>query len=94
MSLKGVLVIQFDQGIQVEVNNLSFYLTHTYPYSKIKELKIIDIYLIDLEDNQGEFIWDKLKQASKELGIVFKEDPMIYHINNSNIFYAVLINIF
>ena len=88
VTLQGQIIrpplIQFDQGIQVEVNNGSFDLTRTSPYSKIKELKKIDIYLIDLEDNQGEIIWDKLKKASIELGIVFKEDPMIYHLNSSN----------
>ena len=88
VTLQGQIIkpplIQFDQGKKVVVNNGSFDLTKTYPYSKIKELKKIDIYLIDLEDSQGEIIWDKLKQASKELGIVFKEEPMIYHLNNSN----------
>ena len=52
------------------------------PYSKTKDLKKIDIYLLDLENDKGNFIWDNLKSASIELGIAFKEAPTFYPIKN------------
>ena len=77
-------LIIFDKDKKVETSNGSFELFQTTPYSKVKELKKIDIYLLDLDNNKGEFIWQKLKDASKELGISFKEEATFYQIDSYN----------
>ena len=41
----------------------------TVPYNDKKEPYNVDIYLLGLTDEKGEFIWNKLNEASKELGI-------------------------
>jgi hypothetical protein len=83
--IKPPLII-FDNNQEIEVNNGSFDLIGTSPYSKIKELKKVDIYLLDLNITSGEEIWFKLKDASLNLGITFKNDPTFYNINNYNNF--------
>ena len=79
--IKPPLII-FDNNIIHEPKNGSFDLLKSSPYSKTKELKKIDIYLLDLDNDKGNFIWDNLKTASQELGITFKEDPTLYPIKN------------
>ena len=64
----------------VEVTNGSFDLMGTSPYSKVKELKKIDIYFLDIDLQQGRIIWEKLKEAGKNLGIKFQKDPAFYEI--------------
>ena len=66
----------------VEVTNGSFDLMGTSPYSKVKELKKIDIYFLDIDLQQGRIIWEKLKEAGKNLGIKFQKDPAFYEIEN------------
>ena len=86
IALNGQIInpplIIFDENIKHETKNGNFDLLNSSPYSKIKELKKIDIYLLDLDQNRGNFIWDRLKEASEELGIKFKENPTFYQINN------------
>ena len=88
LTLNGQIIkpplIQFENNHQVTTNKGSFNFVKSSPYSKIKELKKVDIYLLDLSNDKGEFIWEKLKQASKELGISFKEEPTFYPIDNYN----------
>ena len=55
----------------------------TSPYSKISKLKKVDIYLLDLDNEKGNVLWEKLKEPSKELGIDFKESPNFIPINNN-----------
>ena len=76
-------LIKFDKGINVEVQNGSFNLINTSPYSDIKELNKIDIFLIDLNEEEGGNIWGLLKDAKEELGIKFKSEPRFYHLNSS-----------
>ena len=75
-------LIQFDNNIVHEAYNGSFDLLKTSPYSKTKELNKIDIYLLDLNDEKANFIWEKLNEASKELGITFKQNPTFYPIDD------------
>ena len=82
--IKPPLII-FDNKQNVEVINGSFDLKGTQPYSKIKELNKVDIYLLDLDNSAGEIIWNKLYEASKELGITFKQSPTFYQLNNYNV---------
>ena len=58
----------------------SFDLRGTSPYSKVNELNKIDIYTYGLFKDQYEIIWGKLEEASKELGIVFKQNPTFYQL--------------
>ena len=74
-------LIQFEKTTK-EPHNGSFDLVGSSPYSKIKELNKIDIYLLDLDIGCGQDIWEKLEEASKNLGITFKEKPKFYNINN------------
>ena len=53
-------------------------LRETTPYSKVRNLNKIDIYTYGLDKFQYEIIWEKLEEASKELGIKFKEKPTFY----------------
>ena len=80
--IKPPLMI-FDKNISVEVKNGSFEMINTSPYSSIKELNKINIFLIDLNENERDDIWNLLKEASKELGIAFKEKPEYYYLNSS-----------
>ena len=77
-------LIQFDNNFSVEPHNGNFNMVGTSPYSKIKELKKIDIYLLGLNIEQGEMIWSRLKEASASLGITFTQNPTIYEINDYN----------
>ena len=79
--IKPPLII-FDNNIHHETKNGNFDLMQSSPYSKTKDLKKIDIYLLDLDNDKGNFIWDNLKDASIELGITFKEAPTFYPIKN------------
>jgi hypothetical protein len=84
-------LIKFGEDINhknqmVEVTNGSFDLMGTSPYSKIKELKKIDIYFLDIDLQQGGKIWEKLKEAGKNLGITFQEEPTFYEIENFKYF--------
>ena len=79
--IRSPLII-FDNNIMHETKNGSFDLLQSSPYSKTKDLKKIDIYLLDLDNGKGSFIWDNLKAASIELGITFKEDPTFYPIKS------------
>ena len=74
-------LIQFE-NITKEPHNGSFDLIGSSPYSKIKELNKIDIYLLDLDMGKGQYIWEKLEEASKNLGITFKQNPKFYNIND------------
>ena len=58
-------LIKFDKGINIEVQNGSFNLINTSPYSDIKELNKIDIFLIDLNEEEGGNIWGLLKDAKE-----------------------------
>jgi hypothetical protein len=80
--IKPPLMI-FGGDKEVEVQNGSFELVKTSPYSSIKELNKIDIFLIDLNKEDGEDIWSLLEEASKELGITFKSKPEYYNLNSS-----------
>ena len=86
LTIKGQIIrpplIIFDQNVTVEPNYGSFDFKNTIPFSKTKELKKVDIYLLELEQEKGDFIWQQLKEASKELGITFKEEPQFYHIDS------------
>ena len=86
LTIKGQIIrpplIIFDQNLTVEPNYGSFDFKNTIPFSKTKELKKVDIYLLELEQDKGDFIWQQLKEASKELGITFKEEPKFYHIDS------------
>ena len=75
-------LIQFDESQTVSVSNGIFEVKGTSPYSKVKELKKIDVYLLDLNNKQAGKMWLKLKEAAKNLGITFKEEPNFYPINN------------
>ena len=75
-------LIKFDKGTNVEVQNGNFNLINTSPYSDIKELNKIDIFLIDLNEEEGGNIWGFLEDAKKELGIKFKSEPKFYHLNS------------
>lgn len=77
-------LIKFDQNITAKVQNGSFELLNTSPYSSIKELNKIDIFLFDLEDRDGEYIWSLLEEASKELGIKFNSNPRFRFLNSPN----------
>ena len=85
LTIKGQIIrpplILFDKDYKVDTNNGSFNFKNTSPYSKTKDLKKVDIYLLDLNQGNGDFIWSQLKEASKELGITFKEEPTFYHID-------------
>ena len=74
-------LIQFE-NITKEPHNGNFDLIGSSPYSKIKELNKIDIYLLDLDMGKGQYIWEKLEEASKNLGITFKQNPKFYNIND------------
>ena len=76
-------LMKFGGDREVEVQNGSFELINTSPYSSIKELNKIDIFLIDLNKEDGEDIWSLLEEASKELGITFKSKPEYYNLNSS-----------
>ena len=80
--LKPPLII-FDDNIIKESNQGNFSLLKSSPYSKIKELKKIDIYLLDLDIRNGEDLWRLLKEASIELGITFKEEPNFINLNSN-----------
>ena len=41
----------------------------------------IDIYTYGLDQYQYEIIWQKLEEASKELGIIFKQKPTFYSLD-------------
>ena len=86
LTIKGQIIrpplIIFDQNFTVEPSYGSFDFKNTIPFSKTKELKKVDIYLLELEQEKGDFIWQQLKEASKELGITCKEDPKFYHIDS------------
>ena len=58
-----------------EIGNID--LRQTSPYSKKKELKKIDIYTYGLDQFQYEIIWQKMEEASKELGIILQK-PTFY----------------
>ena len=75
-------LIEFDNKQKVEPYNGSFDLLGSSPYSKIKELNKIDIYLLGLDIGEGGQIWDRLEEASKNLGITFKEKPQFYPIDD------------
>ena len=75
-------LMKFGGDREVEVQNGSFELINTSPYSSIKELNKIDIFLIDLNKQDGEDIWSLLEEASKELGISFKSRPEYYTLNS------------
>ena len=79
--IKPPLII-FDNNMMHETKNGNFDLMQSSPYSKTKDLKKVDIYLLDLDNDKGNFIWDNLKDASIELGITFKEDPTFYSIKS------------
>ena len=81
--IKPPLII-FDKNEHHEAKNGNFDLLKSSPYSKIKELRKIDIYLLNLDNGKGEIIWNKLEEASKELGITFKEKPNFNNIPNSH----------
>ena len=51
----------------------------TIPYSKVRELNKIHIYTYDLTPDKYETIWQKLKAASKELGIELNT-PIFYSL--------------
>ena len=76
-------LIKFGNDIDVEVQQGSFDLIKTTPYSSIKELNKIDIFLIDLKQYEGEDIWGLLEEASKELGITFRSKPEYYYLDSS-----------
>ena len=80
--LKPPLII-FDNNDNHEPIQGKFQMLKTSPYSKISKLKKVDIYLLDLDNEKGNVLWEKLKEASKELGIVFKESPNFIPINNN-----------
>ena len=80
--IKPPLMI-FDKNISVEVQNGSFDMVNTSPYSSVKELNKINIFLIDLNEKESNGIWNLLKEASRELGINFKEEPEYYYLNSS-----------
>ena len=75
-------LMKFGGDREVEVQNGSFELINTSPYSSIKELNKIDIFLIDLNKQDGEDIWSLLEEASKELGITFRSRPEYYNLNS------------
>ena len=77
-------LILFDKDYSPEINNGSFNLIGTNPYSKMKELNKIDIYLLDLDKVAGSEIWNKMEEASKELGITFKQPPTFYALQSCN----------
>ena len=85
LTIKGQIIrpplIIFDKNDKYPTSG-SFDFKNTSPYSKTKDLKKIDIYLLELEQEKGDFIWQQLKEASKELGITFKEEPKFYHIES------------
>ena len=87
VTIKGQIIkpplIKFDKDISVEVRNGSFELINTSPYSSVKELNKIDIFLIDLDIRDGEDIWNLLEEASRELGINFRSKPKFYNLNSS-----------
>ena len=57
----------------------NFDLLGTKPYSKVKELNRIDIYTYgENYEKQYDIIWQKLEEASKQLGIKFNEKPNFY----------------
>ena len=73
---------QDNKNQTVEVSNGIFELMGTSPYSKIKELNKIDIYLLDLNIKQGGKLWNKIKDAGKYLGISFNNEPNFYNIES------------
>ena len=73
-------LILFDKDYSPEVVNGSFNLIGTSPHSKMKELNKIDIYLLDLDNQAGSKIWNKLELASQDLGITFRQSPSFYPI--------------
>ena len=81
--IKPPLMI-FGEDKEVEVQNGSFDLVKSSPYSSIKELNKIDIFLIDLDEFAGQDIWNLLEEASKELGINFRSKPDYYQLKSSN----------
>ena len=74
-------LIYFDNKITVETKDGNINCMGTKPFSKIKELNKVDIYLLNLKKEAGELIWNKLINASKELGITFKEKPIFYPLD-------------
>ena len=85
LNIKGQVIspplIQFE-NITKEPHNGNFDLIGSSPYSKIKKLNKIDIYLLDLDIQKGETIWARLEEASKNLGITFNNEPKFYNIND------------
>ena len=80
--IKPPLII-FGDNKKIDINTGSkefgnIDLRDTSPYSKVKSLNKIDIYTYGLDKFQYEIIWEKLEEASKELGIKFKEKPTFY----------------
>ena len=61
----------------------SFELIDTSPYGDLKKLKKVDIYTYELVPEQYEFIWGKLEEASKALGIELGK-PTFYDLKAPN----------
>ena len=78
-------LILFDNNQQVGTKNGSVILEQCSPFSKVKELKQVDIYYLDnLEPDKAQQIWNYLEEASKDLGIKFTKVPNFYPINSMN----------
>ena len=77
-------IIMFGENKQkmVDVDG-SFELIDTSPYGDLKKLKKVDIYTYELVPEQYEFIWGKLEEASKALGIELSK-PTFYDLKAPN----------
>ena len=73
-------IIEFGNNIERKVeHNGSFDMINTVPYSNIK-LQSIEIYLLGVNKQNGEFLYNQLIEAGSNLGIKLTSEPIVIPI--------------
>ena len=73
-------IIEFGNNIERKVeHNGSFDMINTVPYSNIK-LQSIEIYLLGVNNPNGEFLYNQLIEAGSNLGIKLTSEPIVIPI--------------
>ena len=74
--------IEFGNNIEREVNDKgSFDMLGTVPFSKTS-FELIEVFLLGVDDKNGGFLYNQLKEAGESLGIKITEEPLVIHIPN------------
>ena len=78
---RGFYFRHADESLRSERQLSPDNISRVVPFSKTS-FELIEVFLLGVDDKNGGFLYNQLKEAGESLGIKITEEPLVIHIPN------------